>query len=63
MINYRDRNCLNYCNHDRSCTGYGVPVSGANWCETYTSVGATGDGRSEYQCFMKGDWKFYRYID
>ena len=52
---HRDRNCLNRCNQDSSCTGYTVPVSGANWCETFTSVGVTGDGRSAYQCFTKGN--------
>ena len=54
---HRDRNCLNRCNQDSSCTGYTVPVDGANWCETFTSVGVTGDGRSEFQCFTNGNWK------
>ena len=57
---YRDRNCLNRCNQDTSCTGYTLPVSGANWCETFTSVGVTGDGRSGFQCFTKGNGKLYR---
>ena len=55
---YRDRNCLNRCNQDSSCTGYTLPVNGANWCETFTSVGVTGDGRTGFQCFTKGNWKF-----
>ena len=60
---YRDSNCLDRCNQDSSCTGYNVPVDGSNWCETFTSVVATGDGRSRFQCFMKGNWKFHRQID
>ena len=60
---YSDRNCLARCNEDSSCTGYDVPVDGSNWCETFTSVGATGDGRSQFLCFMKGNRKYYRQID
>merc|ERR1711902_237610 len=53
MTKYLDRNCRNRCDQDSSCQAYVVPVSGANWCETYTSIAATGDGRSAYQCFSK----------
>merc|ERR1719401_506003 len=42
---YRHRNCEALCDADAGCTGYVLPVSGSNWCETYTSIGATGDGR------------------
>ena len=55
---YQDRNCLNRCNQDSSCSGYTLPVDGDNWCETFTSVGVTGDGWNIIQCFTKGNWKF-----
>ena len=48
------RDCRNRCDSLSTCTGYVLPVSGSNWCETYTSVGASGDGRTSYKCYMKG---------
>lgn len=52
---YRDKNCMKRCHEDANCTGFVVPVSGAMWCETYTSEGARGDGRTQYVCYMKKD--------
>ena len=57
---HRDLNCLNRCDQNTSCTGYTLHVGGFNWCETFTSVGVTGDGRSGFQCFTKGNGKLYR---
>ena len=54
-VTYSDSNCFSRCFQNSSSTGYNVPVSGDKWCETITSVGATGDGRPPFQCFMKGD--------
>ena len=53
MKNYNDRACKSRCNTNAACTGYVLPVNGNNWCETYTSKEATGDGRMEYACYMK----------
>merc|ERR1719284_2057805 len=50
---FRDRNCEARCNQAATCTGYVLPKSAANWCETYTSKGAKGDGRTQFWCFMK----------
>jgi len=47
------------CNREHRCTGYTVPVRHSNWCETYTSLGATGDGRSAYKCHMKTRAEIY----
>merc|ERR1712045_425680 len=33
----------------------GLPVSPSNWCETYTSIGAVGDGRRSFKCWTKTD--------
>jgi len=35
------------------CTGFALQEAGAKLCETYTSVGATGDGQSSMKCYMK----------
>lgn len=51
---FTDKNCLDRCRKDPLCTGYLLPTNGANWCETYTSAGATGDGRQAYDCYTKG---------
>ena len=29
-----------------------------NWCTTYTSTGLTGNGRKDYDCWMKGTRSF-----
>ena len=55
---YRDRNCKDRCDKDGSCTGYVLPVSRANWCETYPSLGATGNGHKSYKCYMKNGGKY-----
>ena len=47
-----DWECEYRCNRDHSCTGYLLDKTG-NGCVTYTSVGATGDGRPGYICYMK----------
>jgi len=52
---YRDNNCLKRCNDDPKCTGYNIPMEEPTWCETYTSVGAKGDGRG-FWCYMKKDY-------
>ena len=59
--------CRGRCAIDSSCTGYTISASGrGSWCETYTSVGATGDGRSSYHCWMQGNlrqkYHFYHII-
>ena len=46
------KSCKARCDITVSCTGYVLPKSG-HWCETYTSVGATGDGRAGITCYMK----------
>jgi len=51
---YSHRDCEALCEADSGCTGYVLPASSSNWCETYTSIGATGDGRSAFVCYMKG---------
>ena len=52
---HRDLDCHKRCTQDPSCGAYVMPVSKkSNWCETYTSVGATGDGRTAYECYTKG---------
>ena len=55
---YNDRNCKDRCDKSGTCTGYVLPVSGANWCETYTSPAATGNGHSSYKCYMKNGGKY-----
>ena len=50
---YEDRDCRDRCNMDSGCTGYVLPENGDNWCETYSSIGATGNGDSKYACYMK----------
>jgi len=51
---FSDRNCQTRCDNDYYCTGYVLPVrDDKNWCETYTSPGASGDGREPFKCFMK----------
>ena len=52
---FADRDCRDRCDASSNCTGYNLPVNGsANWCETYTSAGASGDGRADFKCYMKG---------
>ena len=54
---YQDRNCRDRCDKDSSCTGYLLPrlaTVSQNWCAIYTSVGLTGNGRGNYDCWMKG---------
>jgi len=55
LVFHRNRDCEDLCNADPNCTGFVLPVSNSNWCETYTSVDATGDGRTSYYCYMKRD--------
>ena len=51
---YDDQLCRDRCDYNSTCTGYVIPVSDEfEWCETYTSIGATGDGNSDYKCYMK----------
>ena len=56
--NFNDRNCRDRCDKDSSCTGYLLPRIQPNyskmWCVTYTSVKLTGNGRKDYDCWMKG---------
>jgi len=49
---YSNRNCETLCNSQATCTGYVLPMNNSNWCETYTSKGAKGDGRN-FWCYMK----------
>jgi len=51
---FRDRDCKHKCNSQASCTGYVLPKSNSNWCETYTSKGITPDGRN-FWCYIKTD--------
>ena len=46
--------CKLLCCQDSSCTGYTLPSNGEQWCETYESIGSTGNGNSQYDCFWKG---------
>merc|ERR1711879_45993 len=50
---YGDRNCQKRCDDSAACTGFVLPVTQANWCETYTSKGAVGDKRPQFLCYMK----------
>ena len=49
--------CRNSCSQDSSCTAYLIPTElwpkSKDWCERFTSVGATGDGRTSFECFTK----------
>lgn len=57
--------CRNRCLQDPSCAAYEIPAkgtSGSDWCVTYTSVGASGDGRVRYECYTKSKRKFLREI-
>ena len=58
---FKDRNCRDRCDKDSSCTGYLLPRIvkqnddyNYDWCTTYTSKGLTGNGRKDYDCWMKG---------
>ena len=55
---YKDRNCKDRCDNSSTCTGYTLPVKGANWCETYTSAGIMGNDRREFKCYVKKDGKY-----
>merc|ERR1719150_785051 len=55
LVFHRNRNCKSLCDGQNTCTGYVLPKSNSNWCETYKSVGAKGDGRNTFWCYMKGD--------
>ena len=49
--------CRNRCSQNTSCTAYLIPTElwpkSKDWCERFTSVGATGDGRTSFECFTK----------
>ena len=49
--------CRNSCSQNTSCTAYLIPTElwpkSKDWCERFTSVGATGDGRTSFECFTK----------
>ena len=49
--------CRNSCSQNSSCTAYLIPTElwpkSKDWCERFTSVGATGDGRTSFECFSK----------
>jgi len=65
LVYHKNRDCRHRCDIDPSCTGYVMPNSYVdwrywrqfpNWCETYTSLGVTGDGSSNkhgYKCHAK----------
>ena len=62
---FKDRNCRYRCDKESSCTGYLLPRIvkqsddyNYNWCTTYTSTGLTGNGRKDYDCWMKGTRSF-----
>ena len=61
---FHDKACRERCNMNFMCTGFVLPVPGTNdwwydwndWCQTYTSIGATGNGDMSgngYTCYMK----------
>lgn len=51
---HNNRNCKTLCDSDYYCMGYVLPKSDdKNWCETYTSRDASGDGRAPFTCYMK----------
>ena len=51
------RECRTLCAQRSSCFSYTVEVTPSNWCETFTAVEATGDGRN-FHCWLKGNFKF-----
>ena len=51
---HTNRDCKNYCDNDADCTAYTFPVDGSNWCETVKAIGASGDGRKDFTCYVKG---------
>ena len=50
---YRDRKCEDRCNLSAECAAYTLPITSDNWCETFTSLGATGNGQSKFKCYTK----------
>merc|ERR1719271_278131 len=60
---YHDRDCQSRCDADSSCTAYlmapnygWMPTKGTNapnWCQTYATIGVTGDGSAENGCYIK----------
>ena len=52
------RECTTLCEQRSSCFSFTVNALGSNWCETYTAAEATGDGRTSFHCWLKGDFKF-----
>ena len=51
---HMNRGCKKYCDNDADCTAYTLPIDGSNWCETVKAVGASGDGRKDFTCYLKG---------
>ena len=47
-----DKKCKDLCDASVECAAYAFPVKG-NWCATYTSRGAVGNGEKAYNCYTK----------
>ena len=41
------------CDEDADCTAYDLPTDGSNWCETFTGVGTSGNGKDGITCYVK----------
>ena len=48
-----DGTCEALCSKDSTCTGYVLTVPKSKLCLLKTQVGATGDGGSDWVCYMK----------
>ena len=54
---FQDTNCRDRCDKDSSCTAYLIsPMKTGtnNWCTIYTSIGLAGNGRQNWDCWLKG---------
>ena len=56
FTHYLDRECPARCLASMDCTGYTMPVEdqrNANWCDTHTSLGIVGNGKTDFICYSK----------
>ena len=54
---FYDTNCRDRCDKNSSCTAYLIsPMKTGtnNWCTIYTSIGLAGNGRQNWDCWLKG---------
>ena len=50
--NFDDRNCRERCEANVYCTGFDVYKAGET-CRTWKSYRITGNGHTEYECYVK----------